>query len=98
MHTFSNTSPVQADDLSVAPSPVVPRPVPSRRRKTLRALAADSGQGTVEYVGLLLLMATVLGGVVAASGALGKNEKIGETVVKQVSKSIDNVGNTKIDK
>lgn len=98
MQTLTTNLPSPTDAQLVVDAPPGTGPVPSRRRKTLRALAAESGQGTVEYVGLLLLMATVLGGVVAASGALGKNEQIGETVVKQVSKSIDKVGNTKTDK
>lgn len=92
MHTTdSPTNAVQVVSTSTVPER-------SRRKRSLRALAAESGQGTVEYVGLLLLMATVLGGVVAASGALGKEQKIGETVVKQVSNSIDAVGETKVKK
>lgn len=92
MHTTdSPTNAVQVVSTSTVPER-------SRRKRSLRALASESGQGTVEYVGLLLLMATVLGGVVAASGALGKEQKIGETVVKQVSNSIDAVGETKVKK
>ncbi len=55
-------------------------------------LASDVGQGTVEYVGLLLLMASVLAAVVAASKGLGGKEQIGEKVVQQVGKSIDKAG------
>ncbi len=43
--------------------PVFIRP----QRRALRALASEVGQGTVEYVGLLLLMASVLAAVVAAA-------------------------------
>lgn len=68
---------------------------PSRRPRSLRALAADSGQGTVEYVGLLLLMATVLAAVVGVAGSLGGEEQIGKKVVTQVGKSIDKAGSGK---
>lgn len=74
------------------------RAVQSRRRKTLRALAAESGQGTVEYVGLLLLMASVLAAVVVASGSLNGEKQIGQKVVDQVGKSIDTAGDAKAKK
>lgn len=60
-----------------------------RRGSALRRLASDAGQGTVEYVGLLLLMATILAGVVAASSSLGGKDQIGKKVVTQVGNSID---------
>lgn len=68
--------------------PVFVRP----ERRALRALASDVGQGTVEYVGLLLLMASVLAAVVAASKGLGGEDQIGKKVVQQVGKSIDKAG------
>ncbi len=68
---------------------------PSGRRRTLRALASEVGQGTVEYVGLLLLMATVLAAVVAAAGNLGGDEKIGKKVVTQIGESIDKAGGSR---
>jgi hypothetical protein len=55
------------------------------------ALARERGQGTVEYVGLVLLLAVLLAGVVAA----GKNFKdtgIAEAVVKKLKAAIDSVG------
>ncbi|MBO9531946.1 MAG: hypothetical protein J7513_03115 [Solirubrobacteraceae bacterium] len=64
----------------------------ARARAASRALASDLGQGTVEYVGLLLLMATVLAAVVAAAGTLGGKKEIGEKVVTQIGKSIDKAG------
>lgn len=64
----------------------------SQRARALRRLAADAGQGTVEYVGLLLLMATILAGVVAASSSLGGKEQIGKKVVTQIGNSIDKAG------
>lgn len=65
---------------------------PGTRARELRALASDLGQGTVEYVGLLLLMASVLAAVVAASKSLGGNDKIGKQVVTQIGESIKMAG------
>ena len=50
----------------------------------------QTGQGTVEYVGLMLLLATVLTAVVAASGKVG-SEEIASTIVEQMKKAIGNV-------
>jgi len=52
----------------------------------------ERGQGTVEYVALLLLVAAVLAGVVAATkgrrfGATG----IAETIVKQLRSALESV-------
>ncbi|MEN0015227.1 MAG: hypothetical protein AAGC46_17790, partial [Solirubrobacteraceae bacterium] len=60
-----------------------------------RRLASEVGQGTVEYVGLLLLMATILAAIVGAAGGLGGKEKIGEKVVTQIGNSIDKAGSGK---
>jgi Flp pilus assembly pilin Flp len=38
----------------------------SRRVATIRRLAGESGQGTVEYVGLILLVSLLMVGMVAA--------------------------------
>jgi hypothetical protein len=56
------------------------------------ALARERGQGTVEYVGLVLLLAVLLAGVVAASKNF-KNTGIAEAVVKKLKAAIDGVGN-----
>ena len=54
-----------------------------------RALAArEEGQGTVEYIGLILLLAGVMVAVVKA----GHDSSIASTVVKKVQDSIDGVG------
>jgi hypothetical protein len=58
----------------------------------LRAGARERGQGTVEYVALILLVAAVLAGVVAATrsqkfGATG----IADAIVKQLKSALDNV-------
>jgi hypothetical protein len=54
-----------------------------------RLLAArEEGQGTVEYIGLILLLAGVMVAVVKA----GHDSSIASTVVKKVQDSIDGVG------
>ena len=54
-------------------------------------LMQQQGQGTVEYVGLILLLGVILAGVVAAAGDL-KDTGIAETVVKKLKGAIDKVG------
>jgi hypothetical protein len=55
------------------------------------ALAREGGQGTVEYVGLVLLMAVLIAGVVKASGGFS-DTGIAEAVVKRLKAAIDGVG------
>jgi hypothetical protein len=60
--------------------------------RLIRALRDERGQGTVEYVALILLVGAVLAGVVAATkgkqfGASG----IAEAIVKQMKKALDTV-------
>ncbi len=52
----------------------------------------QSGQGTVEYVGLILLVAVVLAGVVAATKhtSIGSGQ-IGETIVRKLKSALDAV-------
>jgi hypothetical protein len=54
-------------------------------------LARERGQGTVEYVGLVLLLAVLLAGVVTASKSF-KDTGIAEAVVKKLKAAIDSVG------
>jgi hypothetical protein len=54
------------------------------------ALLRERGQGTVEYVGLVLLMAVLIAGVVKASGSLS-DTTIPEAIVKKLKSAIDNV-------
>ena len=54
-------------------------------------LAAERGQGTVEYVGLVLLVAVLIAGVVKASGGFS-DTGIAEAVVKKLKGAIDGVG------
>ena len=59
--------------------------------RTHAALARERGQGTVEYVGLVLLLAVLLAGVVTASKSF-KDTGIAESVVKKLKAAIDSVG------
>lgn len=59
-----------------------------------RALREQAGQGTVEYVGLMLLLATLLTGVVAAAGGL-KGGGIAQEVVKTLKNTIADVAKAK---
>jgi chromate transport protein ChrA len=56
------------------------------------ALSRERGQGTVEYVGLVLPLAVLLAGVVTASKSF-KDTGIAEAVVKKLKAAIDSVGN-----
>ena len=49
------------------------------------------GQVTVEYVGLILLVAVILAGVVKASGSFS-DKGIADAVVKKLKAAIDGVG------
>ena len=50
----------------------------------------ERGQGTVEYVGLVLLIAVLIAGVVAASRSF-TDTGIAEAVVKKIKGAIDGV-------
>jgi hypothetical protein len=54
------------------------------------ALMSERGQGTVEYVGLVLLIAAVLAGVVAVGESL-KGGGIAEVVVRKLNDTIKNL-------
>jgi hypothetical protein len=51
----------------------------------------ERGQGTVEYVGLILLVAVILAGVVKATGSFS-DKGIADAVVKKLKAAIDGVG------
>jgi len=57
-----------------------------------RLLREERGQGTVEYVGLMLLLATLLTGVVAAAGGL-RGGGIAQEVARTLKEQISKVGN-----
>jgi hypothetical protein len=54
-----------------------------------RRLAPEPGQGTVEYVGLILLVAGVLAAVVAWASSKAGDQGIGKQVMKQLTTAID---------
>jgi Flp pilus assembly pilin Flp len=51
----------------------------------------ERGQGTVEYVGLILLIAAVIAGVLTVAGGL-KGGGIAQTIVGKLKDAIENVG------
>jgi hypothetical protein len=51
----------------------------------------SAGQGTVEYVGLVLLVAVLIAGVVKASGGF-KDSGIAASIVRKLKAAIDGVG------
>ena len=55
------------------------------------ALVRERGQGTVEYVGLILLMGVLIAGVVAASGKVG-DDSIAKAIVAKLKAAIASVG------
>jgi hypothetical protein len=58
----------------------------------LRArLAGAAGQGTVEYVALMLLVAGLMAGVIAATKGLNGNG-IGKTVADKLKEVVEGVG------
>ncbi len=56
----------------------------------LAPLRRESGQGTVEYVALILLLALVFAAVVKFGA--GKDFDIGKTIVTKLKEAIDGVG------
>ncbi len=66
-----------------------------RQGGAMRHFASEVGQGTVEYVGLLLLMATLLAAIVGGAKSMGGDKKIGQKVVDQIGASIDKVDSKK---
>lgn len=58
-------------------------------------LAAENGQGTVEYVGLVLLVAALMGGMVAAVGGLGSlsgiGKELGEAITKKIVQAVQKI-------
>ena len=58
--------------------------------RALQALREERGQGTVEYVGVMLLLASVLAAVVAA--AKGKDFALTQTITNEIKEAIGAVG------
>lgn len=55
-----------------------------------RRWLAEDGQGTVEYVGLILLIAGIMAAVVAMKQSSGTD--LGKTIIGKLKDSIDGVG------
>jgi Flp pilus assembly pilin Flp len=65
-----------------------------RRVRQIRALAdGESGQGTVEYVGLILLVSLLMVGMVAAmKGFNGKQgTELADVIVNKIKEAVDKV-------
>jgi hypothetical protein len=54
--------------------------------------ACERGQGTVEYVGLILLVGILLAGVVTASKGFDDKNSIAGAVMNRLKDAIDSVG------
>ena len=63
---------------------------PRHRRSRPRRRDRERGQGTVEYVALILLLALVFAAVVKFGA--GKDFDIGKTIVDKLKDAIDGVG------
>ena len=63
------------------------------RLRQLRRLAGETGQGTVEYVGLILLVALLMVGMVAAmKGFNGKQgTELADVIVNKIKEAVDRV-------
>ncbi len=66
--------------------------VMGRIHGALLSLRREGGQGTVEYVGLILLLAVVLAGVVKAAGGFSDNKGIAKSVITKLQSAITKVG------
>jgi hypothetical protein len=58
----------------------------------LAGLRGERGQGTVEYVGLILLLAVVLAGVVKAAQGFSDDKGIATTIVDKLKQAIADTG------
>jgi hypothetical protein len=59
--------------------------------RTYRHLAAERGQGTVEYVALILLVAGIFAAVVTAGGG-GAGSKIAAKISSEIQDQINSIG------
>jgi Flp pilus assembly pilin Flp len=67
--------------------------VVSRRARAIHALAEERGQGTVEYVGLILLVSLLMVGMVAAmKGFNGKQgTELADVIIDKIKEAVDKV-------
>ncbi|MCW2951552.1 MAG: hypothetical protein JWQ48_722 [Conexibacter sp.] len=57
-----------------------------------RVARSERGQGTVEYVALILLVAALLAGIVAATkGSKFSTGGIAETIIKQMKQALESI-------
>ena len=65
----------------------------TRRVIEIRRLAGETGQGTVEYVGLILLVSLLMVGMVAAmKGFNGKQgTELADVIVNKIKEAVDKV-------
>jgi hypothetical protein len=58
-----------------------------------RRAGLERGQGTVEYVGLVLLVAVLMGGMVAAIGGLNSlpGKELAEAITKKIVEAVKKV-------
>jgi hypothetical protein len=63
------------------------------RVREIRRLAGETGQGTVEYVGLILLVSLLMVGMVAAmKGFNGKQgTELADVIVNKIKEAVDKV-------
>ncbi len=62
-------------------------------RRLADRLADERGQGTVEYVGLVLLVAVLMGGMVAAVGGLESlpGKELADAITKKIIEAVQKV-------
>jgi hypothetical protein len=62
-------------------------------RRRLGALADESGQGTVEYVGLILLVSLLMVGMVAAMRGFNGTQgtELADTIVNKIKQAVNKV-------
>ncbi len=62
-------------------------------RRLVATVAAERGQGTVEYVGLVLLVAVLMGGMVAAVGGLNSlpGKELAQAITKKIVEAVQKV-------
>ncbi len=65
----------------------------SRLAQARRRLALQSGQGTVEYVALILLVALVMAGVIAAMKGFKTDEgtELGDAILNKIKQAVGKV-------
>jgi hypothetical protein len=66
-----------------------------RLHAALIGVRGERGQGTVEYVGLILLIAVVLAGVVKTADGFSDDQGIAKAVVDKLKAAIGDVGEGK---